>query len=201
MHKDVARSSQSTFDYLYNTEGAAGRLVTYVNTIDNRANFFGASNIYEQQIGIGARWYEGAEMVSRAPLTGLGADGNASYLFFGMGRFLAPVYDWRKAAGDALITGGFDNFRNLYNKAVTDPVAWDISQLKGEQSTLQPIHEQYLGDSKKFQWIAQIMTDTAVWPISEKQGVSGGINILDYRSRVEFGCKLLGYSKSQGCAP
>lgn len=204
MHKDVARSSQNTFNYLYNTEGASGRLVTYLNTIDNRANFFGASNVYEQQMGIGASWFGGAEMVSRAPVTGLGADGNASYLSFGAGWFLAPVFDWRKAAGDALITGGFNNFKDLYNKTVTDPVAWDIKQLKDEQAILQPIHQQYLGDRSGFQWISNVMTDISVWPnslINEKQGVVGGVNILDYQSRVEFGCKLLGYSKSQGCAP
>ncbi|WP_283190182.1 filamentous hemagglutinin N-terminal domain-containing protein [Pseudomonas sp. PMCC200344] len=204
MHKDVVRSSQNAFNYLYNTEGASGRLVTYLNTIDNRTNFFGASNVYEQQMGIGASWFGGAEMVSRAPVTGLGADGNASYLSFAAGWFLAPVFDWRKAAGDALITGGFNNFKDLYNKAVTDPVAWDIKQLKDEQTILQPIHQQYLGDRSSFQWISNVMTDVSVWPnsfIDQKQGVVGGVNILDYRSRVEFGCKLLGYSKSQGCTP
>ena len=156
----------------------------YVNTIDNRANFFGASNIYEQELGIGAGWYAGAEKVSRAPVTGLGADGSASYLNFATGWFLAPVYDWRKAAGDALITSGFHNFKNLYNKVATDPVGWDTKQLKDEQAILQPIHEKYLGGSSAFQRIADIMT---------------GVDVLDYRSRVEFGCKLLGHSESQGC--
>ncbi|ROL74336.1 filamentous hemagglutinin [Pseudomonas protegens] len=208
MNKDVTRSSKNTFDYLYNTEGAATRLVTYLNTIDNRANFFGASNVYEQHLGIGAKWFGGAEEVSRAFLTGLGADGDGSYLpsyiTFAAGRLVAPVYDWRKAAGDALITGGFDNFKNLYNKATTDPVAWDIKQLKGEQTILQPVHEKYLGGRDLFQTISGIATNTsgkAGYFIEETQGAPGGINILDYASRVEFGCKLLGYSKSQGCVP
>ncbi|MGE8351189.1 MAG: DUF637 domain-containing protein, partial [Pseudomonas protegens] len=208
MNKDVVRSSKNTFDYLYNTDGAATRLVTYLNTIDNRANFFGASNVYEQNLGIGAKWFGGAEEVSRAFLTGLGADGDGSYLpsyiTFAAGRLVAPVYDWRKAAGDALITGGFDNFKNLYNKATTDPVAWDIKQLKGEQTILQPVHEKYLGGRDLFQTISGKATNTsgiAGHFIEERQGVPGGVNILDYASRVEFGCKLLGYSKSQGCAP
>ncbi|WP_267268482.1 filamentous hemagglutinin N-terminal domain-containing protein [Pseudomonas protegens] len=208
MNKDVVRSSKNTFDYLYNTEGAATRLVAYLNTIDNRANFFGASNVYEQNLGIGAKWFGGAEEVSRAFLTGLGADGDGSYLpsyiTFAAGRLVAPVYDWRKAAGDALITGGFDNFKNLYNKATTDPVAWDIKQLKGEQTILQPVHEKYLGGRDLFQSISGKATNTsgiAGHFIEERQGVPGGINILDYASRVEFGCKLLGYSKSQGCTP
>ena len=204
MNKDVARSSKNTFDYLYNTEGAATRLVTYLNTIDNRANFFGASNVYEQNLGIGAKWFGGAEEVSRAKWTGLGADGHGSFASFGSGWLVAPVYDWRKAAGDALITGGFDNFKNLYNKATTDPVAWDIKQLRGEQTILQPIHEQYMGDRSVFTWTSNQVTDTAImpsWLISDRQGVDGGVDILDYKSRVEFGCKLLGYSKSQGCTP
>ncbi|WP_259765933.1 DUF637 domain-containing protein, partial [Pseudomonas protegens] len=208
MNKDVVRSSKNTFDYLYNTEGAATRLVAYLNTIDNRANFFGASNVYEQNLGIGAKWFGGAEEVSRAFLTGLGADGDGSYLpsyiTFAAGRLVAPVYDWRKAAGDALITGGFDNFKNLYNKATTDPVAWDIKQLKGEQTILQPVHEKYLGGRDLFQSMSGKATNTsgiAGHFIEERQGVPGGINILDYASRVEFGCKLLGYSKSQGCTP
>ncbi|MDP9511632.1 filamentous hemagglutinin N-terminal domain-containing protein [Pseudomonas protegens] len=208
MNKDVVRSSKNTFDYLYNTEGAATRLVAYLNTIDNRANFFGASNVYEQNLGIGAKWFGGAEEVSRAFLTGLGADGDGSYLpsyiTFAAGRVVAPVYNWRKAAGDALITGGFDNFKNLYNKATTDPVAWDIKQLKGEQTILQPVHEKYLGGRDLFQSMSGKATNTsgiAGHFIEERQGVPGGINILDYASRVEFGCKLLGYSKSQGCTP
>jgi len=34
-----------------------------------------------------------------------------------------------------------------------------------------------------------------------QSGVSGGINILDYKSRIEYGCKLLGYGVEQGCVP
>ncbi|WP_273820419.1 DUF637 domain-containing protein [Pseudomonas asplenii] len=204
MRGDVERSSKNTFDYLYNSNGAAGRLVTYLNTIDNRADFFGASNVYESHLGIGAKWFGGAEEVSRAMLTGLGADGNMSYVTFGMGWLLAPVYDWRKAAGDALITGGFQNFKDLYNKVAMDPVAWDIKQLKGEQTTLQPIHEQYLKDHQNFVDLSNFMTDTSGFGgnfIKDRQGMDGGINILDYKSRVEFGCKLLGYSAAQGCTP
>lgn len=85
-----------------------------------------------------------------------------------------------------------------------DPVAWDVNQLKSEQAILQPIHQQFLGDHSSFQLISNYMTDISIWPnyvVGEKQGVAGGVNILDYQSRVEFGCKLLGYSKSQGCTP
>lgn len=31
--------------------------------------------------------------------------------------------------------------------------------------------------------------------------ISGGVDVLDYKSSVEFNCKLLGYGVSQGCKP
>lgn len=130
----------------------------------------------------------------------LGADGNASYIIFGLGWLLAPVYSWRTAAGDALINGGFDNFKDLFNKVSTDPVAWDINQLKTEQSLLQSIHERFLEGHNIFQNIGRLSTDTSIWPDSIV-GANGGVSILGYKSRVEFGCKLLEYSKSQGCVP
>ncbi|SDU21849.1 DUF637 domain-containing protein [Pseudomonas orientalis] len=205
MHGDVERSSKNTFDYLYNTEEGKDSFVSYFNTIDNRANFFSASDTYEHQLGIGAKWFGGADTVSRAPITGLGADGNASYLTFGAGWALAPVYDWRKAAGDALMAGGYDNFKALYDKKVTDPVAWDINQLKNEQAILQPIHEAYLQDHKRFVELTKEATSVDGFikyiPFVETQRIEGGVDILDYKSRVKFGCKLLGYSASQGCAP
>lgn len=36
---------------------------------------------------------------------------------------------------------------------------------------------------------------------TEQQGLPGGVDILSYKSRIEYGCKLLGYSTSQRCAP
>ena len=204
MHSDVERSTKNTFNYLYNTDDGKSSFVSYFNTIDNRANFFSASDAYEHQLGIGAKWFGGADTVSRAPITGLGADGNASYLTFGAGWVLAPVYDWRKAAGDTLMTGGYDNFKNLYNKKAVDPVAWDINQLKNEQKILQPIHEEYLSGHDTFLGVSKYMTDSdrgaGDLPV-DVPGISGGVDILDYKSRVEFGCKLLGYDASQGCVP
>ncbi len=204
MHGDVERSSKNTFDYLYNTEEGKDYFVSYFNTIDNRANFFSASDTYEHQLGIGAKWFGGADTVSRAPFTGLGADGNASYITFGAGWVLAPVYDWRKAAGDALMAGGYENFKALYNGKATDPVAWDINQLKAEQRTLQPIHEKYLSGYDTFLGVSKYMTDSdkgaKKLPL-DVPSISGGVDVLDYKSRVEFGCKLLGYGVSQGCKP
>lgn len=107
------------------------------------------------------------------------------------------------------MNAGFDNFKSLYNQDVSDPVAWDINQLKGEQQALQPVHEKYLGERTSFTGLSEFMTNTEVNPlfndtdlsIDTKQGMPGGVDILDYKSRVEFGCKLMDYSASQGCQP
>lgn len=189
MRNDVSRTSKQTFDYLYNTPNANTRFVTYFNTIDNRANFFAASNQYEKNLGVGARWFGGANDVSRARFTGLGADGNLSYITFGVGSVFSGnpkhIYDWRKEAGDALMKGGFDNFRYLYNNR-PNAMQWDIKQLRDEQALLQPIHEKYLSDKDWFRSISGWMTD---------------VDILDYKSRIRYGCKLLGYTEQQGCKP
>ena len=86
---------------------------------------------------------------------------------------------------------------------------WDINQLKNEQRVLQPIHEKYLSDRSVFVGLGNLFTDTEIKVLgagnnpltSEQQGQPGGIDILDYKSRVEYGCKLLSYTSSQGCKP
>ncbi|QPG07197.1 hemagglutinin [Salinimonas marina] len=211
MEGDVSRSSKNTFDYVYNSDGAEENFDVYYNTIDNRADFFGASDQYEQNIGLGARWFGGAEFVSRAPLTGLGADGNGSWISFGVGGVITgtEVYDWRSEAGKTLMNAGFDNFKSLYNQEVSDPIAWDINQLKNEQRALQSVHKKYLGERTSFTGLSKFMTNTEVNPlfnetelsIDTKQGMPGGVDILNYKSRIEFGCKLMVYSASQGCQP
>jgi hypothetical protein len=35
----------------------------------------------------------------------------------------------------------------------------------------------------------------------DKKGMPGGINMLDLKSRIKYGCKLLGYSVQDGCSP
>ena len=201
LRQDVARSSGNLFDHIYNSGTAKQSIGLYYRGIDQRANFFTASDFYEKNIGAGARWFEGADFVSRAPLTGLGADNNLSYVTFGLGRLFAPVYDWRAAAGNVLMENGFDNFRNLYNNKNQHPVAWDINQLKMEQEVLQPVHEKYLSKSNFFTWTTRKITQPWNFIIDEKQRVEGGVDILDIKSRIRYGCKLLGYSEEQGCKP
>lgn len=70
--------------------------------------------------------------------------------------------------------------------------------------TTKPIHEKYLSGHDTFLGLSKYMTDSdrgaGDLPV-DVPGISGGVDILDYKSRVEFGCKLLGYNASQGCVP
>ncbi|MGB9092125.1 MAG: DUF637 domain-containing protein, partial [Pseudomonas farsensis] len=210
MNSDVGRSSGVTFDQLYNGKDAKDVFPLYVNSIDNRADFFGASDKYEFNLGSGAKWFYGAELVSRASLTGLGADGHGSSLSFLAGAvtltgYHAPkIYEWREAAGAALIEAGFDNFKSLYNNGA-DPVQWDINQLKNEQRVLQPVHEKYLKDRTWFVNRSKDMTNSdnglVKGALQDYQTMPGGIEILNYDSRIKYGCKLLNYSSGQGCVP
>jgi filamentous hemagglutinin len=121
----------------------------------------------------------------------------------------SDIYAWRAEAGNTLMSTGFDNFRDLYNYGTANPIAWDIFQLHNEQQNLQPVHETYLQDRNVFTTVSEWFTDTNI-PVlgpgnnpltNDKQGQPGGVNILDYKSRVEYGCRLLGYSAAQGCSP
>ncbi|WP_189471676.1 DUF637 domain-containing protein, partial [Litchfieldella qijiaojingensis] len=212
MKGDVSRSSRNLFDNVYNSDGAEDRFSLYYNTIDNRADFFGASDRYEQNLGAGAKWFGGAKFVSRARWTGLGAKEDWSDYTFPAGALLTAgwhvgdIYDWRAEAGETLMQGGFDNFRTLYNNPEADSVAWDINQLKNEQRILQPIHEAYLEDRDWFAGAGKWATDSDSYVTSrflrdDMKQMSGGVDILDYDSRIEYGCKLLGYDAAQGCSP
>lgn len=59
--------------------------------------------------------------------------------------------------------------------------AWDINQLRSEQKLLQLIHEKYWSDYPTLRAIAKRMT---------------GVELLDYKSRIEFGCNGMGYTKN-----
>ncbi len=207
MPTDVSRVAKEVFGYLYNSQGASTRFDKYFNTIDNRADFFAASNLYEQNLGSKARWFGGADFVSRAAITGLGADGEASYITFAAGKVVGnpPIYEWRAASGNALIVNGFYNFRDLFNKK-TNPREWDIQQLKSEQKLLQPIHQKYLSNEKDYLSLIKGVTSNKIFsiipnPLDERKKIEDGINMLDYKSRIKYGCKLMGYSEKQGCKP
>ena len=140
----------------------------------------------------------------------MGKSGATNYTFsVGLIFGNPPIYEWRKEAGDALMKGGFDNFRNLYNNK-QNPIFWDIRQLKNEQSLLQPIHEKYMEDYSAYRWISNLITDSdgTFGELLQQSGLVktnqqqlGGIDILDKASRIRYGCQLLGYTAAQGCKP
>ncbi|MFV8192909.1 DUF637 domain-containing protein [Acinetobacter soli] len=156
-----------------------------INDIDLRADFFSA--MYAKT---GAEWFKVANQTSRAAFTGLGAEGNFSSLTFGIGNLISTsdAYAWRDEAGAALMKGGFKNFKELYEGKVNDINAWNIKQLREEQLLLQSIHEKYFAN---YQW------KPMVW-IPE---VTMQVNLLNYNSRIQYGCKKMGYTVSQGCTP
>jgi filamentous hemagglutinin len=192
LYDDVVRSTRNLFDYVFNGSNAKWLFSIYYRGIDNRADFFGAMNQYEQHLGSGTQWFGGAEQVSRAAWTGLGADGNGSrYTFFAgavffTGPYAYSMYEWRSEAGNSLMNAGFESFRDLYNNGTYDAIAWDINQLRSEQQLLQPIHVKYLENRSVFRFVSKQIT---------------GVDLLDYNSRVQYGCELLGYSAGQGCKP
>ena len=108
------------------------------------------------------------------------------------------LYTWRAEAGDAFMNGGFNNFKNAFNGKFTSSnatKAWDINQLRSEKKLLQPIHEKYLSDYKIFRKVSYNMTKI------KELDIYGGVDILDYNSRIEFGCRGMGYTQAQGCTP
>lgn len=70
-----------------------------------------------------------------------------------------------------------------------------------EQQAPQPIHEKYLEDRKFYNAVSKAMTNSNFIKRSEDQQINGGIDILDYNSRIKYGCKLLGYGENEGCKP
>jgi len=150
----------------------------------------------------------GAEVVSEKTL---GAGNNYGFNRFVVANLLIDSYDWRDEAGNVLMIGGFNNFKDLYNYGTNDPVAWDINQLRTEQQMLQPVHEKYFASSWLFPRASQKISDSDSWVFSAFETLNflsdiqismpGGIDFLSYESRVMYGCKLLGYSAADGCAP
>ncbi|UOO81464.1 hypothetical protein LVJ83_10985 [Uruburuella testudinis] len=103
------------------------------------------------------------------------------------------------------MSAGFNNFKELFNNK-QNAIRWDIRQLKSEQQALQSIREKYLSDQKSFNLTSKYLTSDKVLgylpnPLSDKHTQPGGINILNYGSRVQYGCKILGYTEKQGCTP
>ncbi|MNV68701.1 hypothetical protein D3C71_1615700 [compost metagenome] len=180
-------------------------MAKYFDTATKRGNFYEASDNYEKKIGAGANWFNAAEFTTRAPFTGLGGGGFfTSTVPFFVGNLGAPLYRWRNEGSSAVLTTGFESFKNLYNNKKTNPVEWDINTLKLEQSMLQPIHEKYFESSDKLLKLINNITNSEKSIsriLNEKQRIEGGLDVLDKNSRIKYGCKLLGYTEKQGCRP
>jgi filamentous hemagglutinin len=137
------------------------------------------------------KWFGAAEDVSRTFWGGLGADGEGSWFSFLVGSILAfdhapEIYEWRKVAGDTLLKAGYPNFQDLYTIGTDNPIQWDIGQLQNEQKSLQDVHVKYLTERETFR---------------DKIKQFKEVDILDYASRVQYGCKIFGLSEKQGCKP
>ena len=115
------------------------------------------------------------------------ADSKVSYIpFWIFNKTTGNLYEWRSESGNVLMQGGFDNFKNLYQRNYQNSVQWDINQLQNEQKILQSIHEKYLIRKDRFNLMINIFKD---------------LGMLDYDSHIRYGCREIGYSAGQGCKP
>lgn len=80
-----------------------------------------------------------------------------------------------------LYQAGWSTFGYRFKHMPTNPkaFAWDMVQLKREQAIAQPLHQQYLTQPATFVNIAKSLT---------------GVNLLKQQARMNFGCKLMGYT-------
>jgi len=203
MRSDVSRSSNILFDHLYNSPKANERLADYFEKASEKSIFYRASDLYERNIGAGAKWHGAAETATRSPLIG-GGGFFTSAIPFAAGNFAAPLSSWRSEASSKVMREGFESFKNLYTNKHTDPLKWDIDLLKKEQSILQPIHEKHFKNNESFVNSIKNFTNSNHFLSKftpEEQKIEGGLNLLDKKSRIQYGCKLLGYSEKQGCKP
>ena len=185
---DVKRSNYNALNLLFN-ELPKQTFTNLINNIDKRADLFDAM---ANQVP-NSRWFQGAADVSRACFIGLGADGCGSWATFWIGTLgQDKFYQWREEAGKAIMQSGYDYFKNSFNNSGSYSVADDIAQLKREQQMLQRIHEKYLGDEKVYRGAGRTLTYVL-------DGYA--VNLLDYNSRVEYGCKKMGFTSAQGCKP
>ena len=200
LEEDEQRSTEIVLNHLFNGYDAEQRFTFYLNDIDSRADFFGGMDNYLNNNGISVQWFRAVEDVSRAGITGLGAEGNASSITFWVGSLLpGDQYAWRQEAGNTLMNDGFENFSNIFNNGTPDPVAWDISQLRNEQTILQPVHERYLGNSGIMDVPFNELIRAGTYLMDDTGDGVG--DILDVNSRIEYGCRQMGYSSGNGCEP
>lgn len=187
-----SKLAHTVLDILYNGKNAEALFVTRLHDINSRADFFATNDLYFQQSFIPVRWFKVASQVSKECITGLGAHHCASYVTFASTKTLAnpPIYAWRQAAGDTILSASFDNFNKLFNQGTTDPITWDIEQLVHEQRVLQSIHIKYLSKYQIF---------LSAYNVVMRLRIQDGVDLLSLPSRINYGCYRMGYAAQNGC--
>lgn len=69
---------------------------------------------------------------------------------------------------------------------------------------MQDVYHKYLSDKNIFSSVCGFITNSEGVDgnvLDDRSTAPGGVYILNYESRVQYGCKLLGYGVGQGCAP
>ena len=69
---------------------------------------------------------------------------------------------------------------------------------------MQDVYHKYLSDKNIFSSVCGFITNSEGVDgkvLDDRSTAPGGVDILNYESHVQYGCKLLGYGVGQGCAP
>ncbi|WP_343122702.1 DUF6862 domain-containing protein, partial [Xanthomonas albilineans] len=177
MDGDIKNSRKSTLDLVFGDR----QVYAAINDIIPRADFFGAM---ARQTG--AVWFAEAESQSRGNLSGPGFDFLAGWnKRWGAGDVMSA---WRSAAGNEIMSNGYDNFSKIYfGQGKIDVKDWSIMQLASEQRdpVLQRIHEIYVNKMRG-----------GTVPIMEFFG--GVDHLLKPEDRINTGCRNMGYG--DGCS-
>ncbi|WP_404548726.1 hemagglutinin repeat-containing protein [Dyella jejuensis] len=168
---DIIQSRGNVLALVMTNQSAYGT----INTIDARANFFGA--MFQQT---GAPWFGAAQETSKEDLMGAK---------FSVGNFLTGggLVDWRNQAGNLIMQNGQNSFANVYRNYQSpsfDLNNWSMQQLNNEQQLLQPVYEQQ-----------NSLTRGMIWLGGEG---SYQINPININERIKFGCTRLAVFGYQG---
>ena len=141
-----------------------------INTLDERANYFGAMYGYT-----GQPWFRAAEEVSRKDLQGLK---------YQIGNIVSDAYgpslnEWRNDAGAVIMKKGKKSFVEIYNNPSQYDYGWSYRRLVEEQTDpdLQGVHEDAYLQWNKF--------------IRKEANKKAKGFFLDPDVRIAVGCELM----------
>lgn len=137
-----------------------------IDTLDDRANYFGAMYGYTDQ-----PWFRVAESESRSLLSLKGADKS----FY---------QDWISEAGGVIMKNGKSEFQYIYNNHMGQSNSWSYRRLVNEQhdQELQAVHERHYNSWTK---ASQFFVDSAIK--LRRWSLSG--DFLNPNHRVDVGCE------------